>query len=546
MLNIFAISGLLIIVTSSVMALSMLIRPSSRTHLIWGVFCITVFAWGLGVYNIAVSRDPTASLFWWKVAYAGVIFIPIIFTHFTHNFIGKKNNLFLIFLYIVGVFYLINNLFTDFFIKEVHSMFDGIYYLSATPLYNSYLVLFIILIIYCHIRLLIEYSKVTGLRRQQIQYFFLASFIGFFGGSFSFLPVYEINIYPYLNLTVFLYPIIMGYAIFKYQLMNIKVITTQLFIVFLWAFIFVRMILAPFGSHEQILNGVLLLMTIFVGILLIKSVVKEIKSREEVEKLAKELGVANERLKELDKLKSEFVSIASHQLRSPLTSIKGYASLVLDGSYGKVPDSIREAVDKIFHSSQALVIMIEDFLNVSRIEQGRMKFELSKTDLNDLIGKVIGEQSLSVERAGLSLSFSTDQQPPYVSLVDLGKIRQVVTNLIDNAVKYTPKGSISVRLSKDKKRNKIIISVADTGMGIDKETLPTLFGKFTRAKGANKVNVIGTGLGLYIVKEIVKGHHGRAWVESDGIGKGSTFFVELDEDYEASHAVKIADFAETM
>jgi signal transduction histidine kinase len=133
-----------------------------------------------------------------------------------------------------------------------------------------------------------------------------------------------------------------------------------------------------------------------------------------------------------------------------------------------------------------------------------------------------------------------------MSMVDAGKIRQVITNLIDNAIKYTPKGSVSVRLTKDVKRGKIIIAVADTGIGIEKATIPTLFAKFIRSKDANKVNVIGTGLGLYIVKEIVNGLHGRAWVESEGLGKGSTFFVELDEDQESKHTDKVTNFAKTM
>lgn len=546
MLNTFAISGVLIVVTCTIMAITMLFRASSRLHIVWGIFCITVMLWGLGAYNIGISNDSIKSLLWWKIAYIGVIFIPIMFTHFVHIFLKKGGAFFISFLYLSGFIYLFSNLFTPYFINEVHLMFGKIYFLTPTPLYNSFFTLFILLVIYSHIILFFAYKKSIGLQRRQIQYFFIGSFLGFFGGSFSFLPEYNINIYPFMNLTVSFYPVIMGYAILRYQLMDLRVITTQLLIASLWVFIFVRTLLEPFGSQEQIIDSFLLILSIIIGILLIKSVIKEIKSREEIERLAKDLSAANERLKELDKLKSEFVSIASHQLRSPLTSIKGYASLVLDGSFGKVSAGVKDAIDKIFQSSQSLVVMIEDFLNISRIEQGRMKFEFAKVDFKKITAEVISELKPTAEKAGLAITFSTDHREPYIINADLGKIRQVITNLLDNSIKYTPKGSISVTLSKKPYPGKILLAVSDTGVGIDSATLPVLFSKFSRSKEANKVNVVGTGLGLYIAKEIVSGHHGRVWAESEGKGKGSTFYVEFDEDVAALHVARVADFAQTM
>jgi signal transduction histidine kinase len=335
------------------------------------------------------------------------------------------------------------------------------------------------------------------------------------------------------------------YATIKHRLFNIKVIATELLVFLLWIFIIVKALIAT-TPNEKISEVILLLITVIIGIFLIRSVLKEVEAREEIERLAKDLSSANARLKELDKLKSEFVSIASHQLRSPLTAIKGYASLIKDGSFGKVSPGVGEAIDKIFQSSQALVAMVEDFLNISRIEQGRMKFEFESFDLKTLAVEIIDELKPTVERAGLTLSLSTDHQEPYAIKADRNKIRQIINNLIDNAIKYTPKGSISVTLSRRPNRNKILIAIADTGIGIDAETIPHLFEKFSRAKDANKVNVIGTGLGLYIVKEIVNGHHGRVWVESSGKGSGSTFFVELDEDSTVIHATRVADFAKTM
>ena len=175
-----------------------------------------------------------------------------------------------------------------------------------------------------------------------------------------------------------------------------------------------------------------------------------------------------------------------------------------------------------------------------------MKYNMETADIEKLIKMVVEEQEANIEKRGLKISFSTDKKPPYLVSVDENKIRQVITNLIDNSVKYTPKGSISVHLYKEPAGNKIIFSISDTGVGIDKETIPQLFAKFSRAKDANKTNVMGTGLGLYVVKEIINGHKGSVWVTSDGKGKGSNFFVELGENVEAARINRVNEFAKNV
>ena len=245
-----------------------------------------------------------------------------------------------------------------------------------------------------------------------------------------------------------------------------------------------------------------------------------------------QLTVANEKLKELDIKKTEFVSIASHQLRSPLTAIKGYSSMVLEGSFGEISDKVRGAVDRVFQSSQKLVLVIEDFLNISRIELGTMKYEWSDFDFRETVEGVVRDMCQTVEKNGLKLLFDYDTNLKYLVHGDLGKLTQVVSNLIDNAVKYTPAspadgklGIIKVKL--EKKLDKVRLSVADTGIGINEETMSKLFEKFSRASDAGKTNIAGTGLGLYVAKQIIDAHKGKIWAESEGVGKGSTFVVEI-------------------
>ncbi|MEK7552489.1 MAG: HAMP domain-containing sensor histidine kinase, partial [Patescibacteria group bacterium] len=277
------------------------------------------------------------------------------------------------------------------------------------------------------------------------------------------------------------------------------------------------------------------------GLILIRSVKKEVNQRERIEGLLQELGksndklwTANEKLKELDRMKTEFVSMATHQLRSPLTAIKGYASMVLENSFGQIDDRVRGAVDIIFQSSQKLVRVIEDFLNITRIELGTMKYDQSEFNFKDLVESVGRELRVNVEKAGLQFLLEIDQAVDYKLTGDSGKLSQVVGNLIDNAIKYTPAQTTSgargqIKIALNLVDQKIHLSVSDNGVGIPAEVIPKLFQKFIRADDAGKINITGTGLGLYVAKQIVEAHHGRIWVESAGAGQGSSFIVELSK-----------------
>jgi len=343
---------------------------------------------------------------------------------------------------------------------------------------------------------------------------------------FNFIFPAFLNQSQYTSLAaIFTFPFIVltSYAIIKHKLLNIKVLATEILAVVLSIITLIQIVFSE-SSLELVFNLSVFVLVLIFSSLLIRSVIREVEAREEIELLAKDLEKANVRLRELDKLKSEFVSIASHQLRSPLTAVKGYASLILEGSFGKAPEAIKEAVEKIFDSSQTMVASVEDFLNVSRIEQGRMKYEMSVFDVGDLAKKVIEELEPIAQKKQLKLSYSSESKENQVK-ADIGKIKQVISNLVDNAIKYTEKGSVDVNVSQSD--DKIRIAVNDTGIGISAQTLPRLFDRFVRDRNANKVNVSGSGLGLYVAKQLVEGHKGRVWAESKGEGKGSTFIIEI-------------------
>jgi signal transduction histidine kinase len=281
-------------------------------------------------------------------------------------------------------------------------------------------------------------------------------------------------------------------------------------------------------AHNYIISLSLLLTFVF-SFFLVRSIRKEVELRKHIESLATSLQTSNDRLLELDKQKSEFVSFATHQLKSPLAAMRGYASLILEGDYGDIPAQAHEPLNRIFESTKTLANVVEGYLNISRIELGTMKYDFAHHDIRAMVSDVIAELKRNTEKAGITLSFDVSLQDSFVVDADPDKLKQVFMNLIDNSVKYTPSGTVKVSLTKTYHDlgAHILFAVKDTGIGMTEKTIASLFQKFTRAYNANKTNIHGTGLGLYVAKQIVIAHRGRVWAESAGEGKGSQFYVEL-------------------
>jgi signal transduction histidine kinase len=239
----------------------------------------------------------------------------------------------------------------------------------------------------------------------------------------------------------------------------------------------------------------------------------------------RELRVANYQLKKLDEAKSEFISIASHQLRTPLTVIKGYSSMMIEGSFGVVPDPIMSNIKKIYESNQRLITLVEDLLNISRIESGRLQFNFEVCQLEEMVGSVVEELKVNADNKNLFLVYDRPVDTLAAVKVDKSKLRQVLINLIDNGIKYTSVGGLTVKVVQDGRL--LRFTVTDTGIGIAAEDMPYLFKKFSRGEGISVVHTEGTGLGLYVGKMMIEEQHGHIWVQSAGNGKGSVFGFEL-------------------
>jgi len=246
--------------------------------------------------------------------------------------------------------------------------------------------------------------------------------------------------------------------------------------------------------------------------------------QQRIDDATKELRKTNEQLQKLDTAKDEFVSMASHQLRTPLTSIKGYISMVLEGDVGKITPTQRQMLSEAFTSSERMVHLIGDFLNVSRLQTGKFMLEDKPVDLPKLVAQEIDSLHSTIEAHGLKLHY---RKPSYfpVLLLDEGKIRQVLMNFIDNAIFYSSEGkTITVKLSVEE--GFAVVRVIDAGIGVPKSEHAHLFTKFFRASNARKQRPDGTGVGLFLAKKVIAAHGGTMVFESEE-GKGSTFGFRL-------------------
>ncbi len=221
------------------------------------------------------------------------------------------------------------------------------------------------------------------------------------------------------------------------------------------------------------------------------------------------------KLKEVDQLKNDFLSVATHELRAPMTVIKGNIENLVDGITGTVDERGKESLLTMMAETDRLNSLVNDLLNVSRLEQGKISYNYEVFDASEVVEKLVEQFRTKAEDKGLSISYAEPEAPAIVN-VDRGRLIEIMTNLIDNAIKYSRTGSVAVSFKDDQKdgANHVRISVRDTGIGISAEARQRLFSRFYRVQTDQTKGIPGTGLGLWIIKQYIESMHGTITVDS--------------------------------
>ena len=231
------------------------------------------------------------------------------------------------------------------------------------------------------------------------------------------------------------------------------------------------------------------------------------------------------REKTIERLKTEFVSIAAHQLRTPLSAIKWTLKMLLEGDLGKITKEQTSFVEKVYQSNERMIRLINDLLNVSRIEEGRFLYNPALVHIEDVIQSVIDSLEEKIKRKKIKIVFNKPTKALPRVKVDVEKMNLAITNLVDNAIKYTQEGGmVGIFLSLEK--DKIKVEIQDNGIGIPKEQQSHIFTRFFRGTNAIREQTVGSGLGLFITKNIIEAHGGKIWFKSQE-GKGTSFYFTL-------------------
>ena len=456
---------------------------------LWIVFC----------YFGNISTRPATGLLLAKLAYGVVALFFIPFYFFFSFFLEEENKFLTLNKLVLGVciFLFLFTLYTNLMVTDMEfTRWGAIPVLGVGKFFYLSIILFLALFIIS--RLFLNHFKSSTEKRLKLQYFLTGLFI-FIIANLVFnvvLPFWQkIPQYYYIgNYSAVFFLGFTAYAIIKKELFGIRIVLTALLVGIIAILVLLDIVIFTDTIEMKLFKSLLLVLFLYFGHLLIQSVLREMKYREELEK-------AYQELQRLDKAKSEFISIASHQLRTPLTSIKGYISMILEGTYGKLSQKSQRPMKNVYQSNERLIKLVNDILDVTRIETGRIELNLKKSSLEDIISSIVEELKNEAKKKNIYLRQEKPKTSLPLILIDEEKIRQAILNIIDNAIKYTNKGGVVI--STQVKNSIVKMAVQDTGSGMTKEELSKLFESFSRGTAGKRLYTEGVGLGLYIAKKFI-------------------------------------------
>lgn len=399
------------------------------------------------------------------------------------------------------------------------SGFEGIFYIGYYTFLGVVGMLWILWLLIAH------YRKADKDFRRQILLmgagielflflFFVAGFLTSFLIDAGFLSGYELEQYGLFGMVFFM--ALLGFMIVQFKTFHVGMMAAQALVVALIILIGSQFAFVQTQTN-LVLVSITLVLTGAIGIVLVRSVRREIEQRKHIEMLAKDLEKSN-------KQQIILIHFITHQIKGFMTKSRNIFSLFLDGDYGPIPETMRPMIEEGFKSDTKGVNTIQEILNAANIKSGRVTYDMTDVDLKAIIDEVSKDLRTTAEAKGLLFKLDVPAEP-FVLKADRLQLLNAFKNLIDNSIKYTPKGSVTVSLRKVD--GKIRFMIEDTGVGICDEDKERLFTEGGHGVNSQKVNVESTGFGLYIVKNIIEAHHGKVWAESEGEGKGARFIAEL-------------------
>lgn len=531
-LSYYALSALVNLFTSLILGgLVFVGHKKNKGNHAFLFFSLAIAFWSFGYYFWQIANNEASALFWTRFLMAGAIFIPVTYLHFVYDFLDltKKRSRFLKLSYFVFFIFLFLNI-TPLFVSSVSPILDFKFWPQPGPAFHIFLLAWAFYVIYTTSLLFNGYLKSTGIKHQQLGIVLIGMVLGYFGGSTNYFLWYSLPVLPLGNIFVSFYVLSVAYAVIKFKFLDVKVIATQVIAVSL-SLIVLTDVFSAKSTLDLIIRISIFAITSIFAVLLIQLVLGDISRREKMEILSKDLRHvtnnlkrANEKLKRIDQAKLEFLSIASHQLRTPLTVIKGYVSMILEGSFGKVPKLIKTNLAKIYAANERLISLVENLLNISRMEAGRLEFNMVSANLVDIVKPLISEYEKKAKIKKIKFNFVVNSNVSAV-LIDIDRIIEVIRHFIDNAIKYTDDGNITIEIFQ--KKNLVVFTCRDTGRGISSEKIPSIFNRFIQKNNASMSFSESNGLDLYFSKMIVENMNGKIWVESDGENKGSNFSFSI-------------------
>ncbi|MFZ2522571.1 MAG: histidine kinase N-terminal 7TM domain-containing protein [Minisyncoccia bacterium] len=510
-------------VVNSILSLFVMFGKRDRTNFVYSMFVLFAAFWALGLALFILENDLDRALIIANTYYIAAAGIPTFFLYFTLVFPNQNKSLsrYVPFLF-VPIFLLSLGLAFDknYLIKEIFITGDS---KDVDLNYGSYFVyslFFVILVVIAYINLFKSYINAKNSDKiNQLKFILIGTAVGFIFGMIFNLILPAIGDYSQIwlgPLFSFIMVTSIGYSISRFHLFNMKVVATEISTFVLWIVILVRTLVSQ-TLTDQITNGIILLATVIIGIFIIRSVIKEVKQREQIEKLAGDLKRANEGQVSL-------MHFMNHQVKGRFGNAKNIFAELMTEDYGVMPREALPLLEKGLEETNMGIDYVQNILKGTSAESGSLLYDMKLFDYRKVLEEEFERERGKAEQKSLKFELKVDEGD-YNLNGDHRQLSEATRNLIDNSITYTLSGSIVVNLSFDKYAIKLTIT--DTGVGLTTSDKNSLFKSGGRGSESLKFNVNSTGYGLAFVKGVVDAHKGRVWAESGGRGKGSVFYMEL-------------------